>query len=113
MHLLFRQPFECMGQIWTAVAERSGDTALEERVVNGCSFFVRKRRGASLPAARRRRVDAGSLRVQWRKRSIVTGDDNDVEMDGGPVKDGDMDSCANRLHHLKSKHVPILATRFL
>jgi hypothetical protein len=24
--------------------------------------------------------------------AIAAGDDNDVEMDGGPVKDGDMDS---------------------
>ena len=32
---------------------------------------------------------------------IAAGDDNDVEMDGGPVKDGDMDSRAHRLCHLK------------
>ena len=25
--------------------------------------------------------------------AIAAGDDNDVEMEGGPVKDGDMNSC--------------------
>ena len=33
--------------------------------------------------------------------AIAAGDDNDVEMDGGPVKDGDMDSCGQSLYHLK------------
>jgi hypothetical protein len=33
--------------------------------------------------------------------TIAAGGDNDVEMDGGPVKDGDMDSRAKRLYHLK------------
>ena len=52
--------------------------------------------GSGLGAASERGPAEGEDRP-----AIAAGDDNDVEMDGGPVKNGDMDSRGQPALHLK------------